>query len=249
MYIAFQPSSSSPHSSQLKTSGLSISHASAHPPLSFVTIVTMPLPAPLGLHTAAKLGSALLPAFFVGTIFGYNYILIPPILRHSDERVLAKQWLQAYQFGARYVRPLVQTTTACNAYLVYLAVSRAPTSGMKETLVSAGVPGYIAALFSLPLLMAYTLGVMEPGINGALKAKVEKLVGKEEAGLKRDSVPVGEGRETATPATKEWSQTESLRSLIMQWKRCNDWRMVLAGLSAVVSMGNSLMYPWIGTGA
>lgn len=208
----------------------------------------MPVPTSLGLHTAAKLGSALLPAFFAGTIFGYNYILIPPILAHSEERALAKQWLEAYQFGARYVRPLVQTTTACNAYLVYIAVSQAPASGWWETVTSAGVPGYIAALLSLPLLMAYTLGVMEPGINGALKAKVEKLIGKEAAQLKKDSVPVGEERETAAPATKEWAQTESLRSLVMEWKRCNDWRMVLAAVSAGVSVWNSLTYPWTAAG-
>ena len=78
----------------------------------------------VGLHAAAKVASALLPALFAGTIIGYNYIFIPPVLKHSEERVLSKQWLEAYQSGARYVWPLVQTTTACNVYPVCLAVHR-----------------------------------------------------------------------------------------------------------------------------
>ena len=200
----------------------------------------MSLLSPPGLHIAAKLASALLPAFFCGSIFGYNYIFIPPMLKHSEERVVAKQWLEAYQFGARYVRPLVQITTICNAYLVYLAISQAPAA----SLMNAGVPGYVASLLSLPLLMVYTLGVMEPGINGALKAKVEQLVGKEDAQLKRGSVSVGEGRATASRATKEWAEMESLRSLVREWKRCNDWRMAIALVGAVASIWTSVRSPY-----
>lgn len=194
------------------------------------------------LSAAVAISAALLPAFFAGTIFGYNYIFLPPVLKHSEERVLAQQWLEAYQFGARYVRRLMQAIVYCNVYLAARAVGLARRSEPKTPLANTAMPGHLAAMLVFMSIMAYTLIVMEPGINGALKVKVETIMGENEVDLKHDNVPVGEERQTATSAWKERAQRESLRSLILVWKRCNDWRMAGAALSAAVSMCTSLAW-------
>lgn len=54
-------------------------------------------------------------------------------------------------------------------------------------------------------------------------------------------MPVGEGRETATPASREWARKENLGRLVIEWKKCNDWGTGIVMVGAVVSGLNSLL--------
>ncbi|OQO08373.1 hypothetical protein B0A48_06243 [Cryoendolithus antarcticus] len=155
--------------------------------------------------TLAQLISSLLPAFFAGTIFGYNYIFIPPLLLHTDDRTLALQWLSAYQFGARYVRPLATASTLSSAYLLF-SVLRSSNAELTMRL------SYLLGFISLPLLLAYTLMIMEPGVNGALKYKSKLLIGDKVKFQGR--AKVGEEHETASEASKEWAEKTGVRELL-----------------------------------
>nr|OQO28328.1 hypothetical protein B0A51_05447 [Rachicladosporium sp. CCFEE 5018] len=183
--------------------------------------------------TIAQLVSSLLPAFFAGTIFGYNYIFIPPLLLHTDDRTLALQWLSAYQFGARYVRPLAATSTLSSAYLLYSALGSSDT----DTTVKLS---YLTGFLSLPMLLAYTLLVMEPGVNGALKHKVKLLVGEKVKFHGR--AKVGEEHETASKRSKKWAEKTGVRELLAVWKRDNDLRMAVSLIGALASMVGSLRW-------
>ncbi|KAK6430538.1 hypothetical protein LTR95_013308 [Oleoguttula sp. CCFEE 5521] len=163
----------------------------------------------------------------------YNYIFIPPLLLHTDDRGLALQWLSAYQFGARYVRPLAVTSTLSSASLLFSAL----TSTSSDTTIQIS---YLIGFLSLPLLLAYTLLVMEPGVNGALKYKAKLLVGKKVRFQGR--AKIGEEHETASEASKKWAEGTGVRDLLAVWKRDNDLRMVVSLIGGLASVVGSLRW-------
>lgn len=182
-----------------------------------------------------RLLGTVVPSFFAGTVWAYNYILLPPLLDHAPPPILGKQWLQAYQFGARFVPPLVILSTLSNGLLAWHA-SKTTACGRWDTLESAFGQYRIAAV-TLPLLIAYTIGYMEPGINGELKAKVGKLAGVD---LKENEALADPEAYTATAATKVEAEKESLESLVRRWGRCNALRLGMAIVTCIASATASL---------
>lgn len=182
-----------------------------------------------------RLVGTIAPSFLAGTVWAYNYILLPPLLDHAPTPVLAKQWLQAYQFGARFVPPLVIASTLSNGLLAWYA-SKTSLCGRWDTLGSA-FGRYRIAAGMLPLLITYTVAYMEPGINGELKLKVERLSGVD---LKEAEVLADPWAHTATQAAKRDAEEVSLRGLVKRWGRCNALRLCMALVACTTSATASL---------
>jgi membrane protein YdbS with pleckstrin-like domain len=91
-------------------------------------------------------------------------MVIPPIATHAPPKILAKQWLQAYQYATAFVPPLILSGAISNALLAYFANSW----GLKILYASAAV--LILSIVPVTLLW------FEPGINGAGKWKVQQVL-------------------------------------------------------------------------
>lgn len=131
--------------------------------------------------------------------------------------------------------PLVILSTVSNGLLAWHA-SKTTICGRWDTLGSAFGRYRIAAVM-LPLLIAYTVAYMEPGVNGELKAKVGKLAGVE---LKEDEALADSKAYTATAAAKAEAEKESLESLVRRWGRCNALRLCMAVVTCIASATASL---------
>lgn len=160
--------------------------------------------------------------------YAYSYMVIPPIVAHASEKVLAKQWLQAYQIAPIYVPPLIVSGALANAYLAYHA-----SALVLRCLYSA------AALLTFSI-MPWTLFHFEPGINGAGKWKVQQILGDE-----ADVMPVQKGlfpspyKDTGTLKAKKWAEGVDMKELAETWAQLNANRYRVAACGLLLSMGAS----------
>ena len=85
---------------------------------------------------------------------------------HAPPKLLAKQWLQAYQFAPVFVAPLILLGASSNALLAYFAADSPSYASFL----------YAAAAFAIASIIPYTALYMEPGVNGAGKWKAQELL-------------------------------------------------------------------------
>ena len=159
-----------------------------------------------------------------GITFAYSYIVIPPLLTHAAPTTLAQQWLQAYQYGPGFIRPLILTGTLSNALLAYFSPSR--ISCKLYTL---------AALLTFSII-PYTILYMEPGINGAGKWKAEKLL--KEQGVRMEENGKGmpsAWKHTATEKCRMWAERRDMREIVGRWGVVNGRKWMISGVAAVLS--------------
>lgn len=75
------------------------------------------------LLALAKTTGIIAPTLYSGITFAYNYILLPPLLAHAPPKLLAKQWLQAYQLGPAFVPPFILSGAVSNLLLWHFTLS------------------------------------------------------------------------------------------------------------------------------
>lgn len=157
-----------------------------------------------------------------GLTFTYTHVVIPPMTNHAPPKLLAKQWLQAYQFAPVIVAPLILLGASSNALLAYL---------------SAGLPScasllYSVAAIAIASIIPYTALYMEPGVNGAGKWKAQELLSGE---LELKGEGQGTGADTARPAWKRWAESVDMKTIAELWARTNAWRYVITGMATALS--------------
>ncbi|KAF1357760.1 hypothetical protein EJ07DRAFT_127699 [Lizonia empirigonia] len=157
-----------------------------------------------------------------GLTFTYSHVVIPPMTTHAPAKLLAKQWLQAYQFAPVVVAPLILLGASSNALLAYL---------------SAGFPSrasslYAVAAIAIASIVPYTALYMEPGVNGAGKWKAQMLL-RGEFDLKAEGQ--GTDRDTASASAKRWAENVDMKTIAETWARTNAWRYVVTAVATVVS--------------
>lgn len=191
------------------------------------TMLSPPIIPPLLQSTAL-----IAPSLYTGFTFAYTHALLPPLLSHAPPKLLARQWLQAYQFAPVYVAPLILLGLASNTLLAIMS------------------PSYnylyaVAALLNASVI-AYTALYMEPGVNGAGKWKVrEMLRGEDRVGKKEWVVGrQGTGKDTAREEWKRWAESVDMCVIVECWGRANAVRYVVAGvavgLSAMATVGGRM---------
>lgn len=147
-----------------------------------------------------------------------------PIVDHAPTKVAARQWLQGYQLGPRWVPPLVSLGTAANIFLATTAKSIAHTNA------------YIAATLCIFSIMPITFLYMEPGINGALKWKVQSVLRQQGMDLPETGILMPSAiSHSATQTSRRWAEKTELKELIRFWRKINDFRWVIGGVSAMLS--------------
>ncbi|KAF1952663.1 hypothetical protein CC80DRAFT_552160 [Byssothecium circinans] len=154
-------------------------------------------------------------------------MVVPPLVKHAPEKLLAKQWLQAYQYATTFVPPLIISSTVCN---ILLAV-RAPTNTIR-------VPYATAAVLTFSII-PWTLFGFEPTINGAGKWKVQQLLRGEEGW---QDMPVQQGIfpsptvHTATEEWKRWAEGKTMKHIASEWGRLNARRYIVTAMAVGFSM-------------
>jgi hypothetical protein len=148
---------------------------------------------------------------------------MPPLITHAPPKLLAKQWLQAYQFAPIFVAPLILSGTSSNALLAYITSN----SSSRTSLLYA-----VAALANASII-PYTALYMEPGINGAGKWKVQEIL-RDEGGVLK-GVGQGTDKDTASDAAKKWAETVDMKTIAETWARTNAWRYVITAFATVIS--------------
>jgi hypothetical protein len=151
-------------------------------------------------------------------------MVVPPIVAHAPEKLLAKQWLQAYQYASTFVPPLVISGTLSNAYLVY----NAPTISAKSL--------YSAAALLVFSIIPWTLFVFEPGVNGAGKWKVQQLLRDEGYHMptQKGLLPSPEVH-TATLESRRWAESVTMKFIAETWAQRNKWRYIATGCAMTLS--------------
>ncbi|KAF2128083.1 hypothetical protein P153DRAFT_343229 [Dothidotthia symphoricarpi CBS 119687] len=167
------------------------------------------------------------PSLYTGLTFTYTHVVIPPLTTHAPPKLLAKQWLQAYQFAPIIVAPLVLLGASSNALLAYLTTS------------SRSRPLYIVAAVAIASIIPYTALYMEPGVNGAGKWKARELLREEGFVLKGRGR--GTDRDTASEGAKRWAESVDMKTIAETWARTNAWRYVGTGVATVVSAAATIM--------
>lgn len=147
--------------------------------------------------------------------------MIPPLTTHAPPKVLAKQWLQAYQFAPVFVAPLILLGASNNGLLAYyFAGLSSRTSWL-----------YATAAAAIASIVPYTALYMEPGVNGAGKWKVQEML--------RGKLVLGQGRgtdkDTARAIWKRWAEDVGMKTIVELWARMNAWRYVITGLATAIS--------------
>ncbi|OCL12048.1 hypothetical protein AOQ84DRAFT_285969 [Glonium stellatum] len=159
-----------------------------------------------------------------GITFAYNAVLLPPILSHAPPKILAKEWLQAYQYGPRFVLPLIHSSTICNFLLAYFTTNK-----------SASML-YTAAAISSIAIMPLTLLYMEPGINGAGKWKVQELLRDEGFKLEENNWIIPRvDKQTAKETTRRWAEKSTMKEIVIIWGQINKWRWVMTAMGTAAS--------------
>lgn len=149
---------------------------------------------------------------------------MPPLVAHAPEKLLAKQWLQAYQYASTYVPPLILSGTICNALLAYSS----PTLGLKLLYGSAAALVWV--------IIPVTLFYFEPNVNGSGKWKAQKLL-QEDGYYMREQ----KGRfpspevHTATPEARRWAEAVAMRDIVKKWARLNAGRFVVTAIAMLLS--------------
>lgn len=148
---------------------------------------------------------------------------MPPLITHAPPKLLARQWLQAYQFAPIFVAPLILSGASSNALLAYITSN----SSSRTSLIYA-----VAALANASII-PYTALYMEPGVNSAGKWKVKETLRDEGAVLK--GAGQGTDKDTASDAAKKWAETVDMKTIAETWARTNAWRYVITTFATVVS--------------
>lgn len=149
-----------------------------------------------------------------------------PFVKHAPtQKVLAKQWLQMYQYGPFWVIPLVWPGAAANSYLAWTS----PRGSTACLLYAAATLIYLAVL---PMTFFY----MEPGVNGAAKWKVQSLLKDEGFSMPDGSIfrPSAQ-RHAASRASRRWAERVEMKDIVQLWVRINNVRWVMAAVSAGLS--------------
>jgi hypothetical protein len=133
-----------------------------------------------------------------------------------------------------FVRPLVLSGTLANIYLsLFNSTSQRLLYLLAATLTFSIVP--------------ITLLLFEPGINGACKWKVQRLLQDEGFRMPIRTVTPGRrrtgwiitipspDRHSATDASKRWAEEAGMEELVMQWVAWNHARWVVGLLAGGVS--------------
>ncbi|KAF2629315.1 hypothetical protein BU25DRAFT_337588 [Macroventuria anomochaeta] len=162
------------------------------------------------------------PSLYTGLTFTYSHVVIPPLTTHAPPKLLAKQWLQAYQFAPIFVAPLILLGAFSNALLAYLA---------------AGSPSHASSLYAVAAvaiasIIPYTALYMEPGVNGAGKWKAQELL-RGEFELKSEGQ--GTNKDTARASWKRWAESADMKIIAELWAKTNAWRYIITGVSTIIS--------------
>lgn len=160
---------------------------------------------------------------FSGLTFTYSHVVIPAMIAHTPPKLLAKQWLQAYQFAPAFVAPLVILGTSSNAMLAYLtygALSRASALYATAAVLTASI-------------VPYTALYMEPGVNGAGKWKAQELL---RGDFELQGVGHGTNNDTARLSWKSWAETVDMKAIAGLWAKTNAWRYVITGVATMISV-------------
>jgi hypothetical protein len=154
---------------------------------------------------------------------------MPPLITHAPPKLLAKQWLQAYQFAPIFVAPLILSGASSNVLLAYITSN----SSSRTSLLYA-----VAALANASII-PYTALYMEPGVNGAGKWKVQEIL-RDEGGV-LTGVGQGTDKDTASDAAKKWAETVDMKTIAETWARTNAWRYVITAFATVISASATVM--------
>ncbi|KAH7094267.1 hypothetical protein FB567DRAFT_585653 [Paraphoma chrysanthemicola] len=144
------------------------------------------------------------------------------MVSHASPKLLARQWLQAYQFAPVFVAPLIILGASSNAVLAYVNVNSTRTSYL-----------YGAAALLNTSIIPYTALYMEPGVNGAGKWKAQQLL--REDGLTLNGRGAGTDKDTASETSKQWAEKVDMKTIAETWARTNAWRYVITGIALVLS--------------
>ena len=152
----------------------------------------------------------------------YSHVVIPPMTTHAPPKLLARQWLQAYQFAPAFVAPLILLGSSSNALLAY---------------VTAGLPSRVPSLYAIAAVMIasiipYTALYMEPGVNGDGKWKAQQLLRGE---FELQGKGQGTDKDTARVAWKRWAEDVDMKAIAEMWAKTNAWRYVITGIATMVS--------------
>lgn len=159
----------------------------------------------------------------LGFTFAYSHVVVPPMVTHAPPKLLAKQWLQAYQFAPVFVAPLILLGASCNTLLSYLTVGSPSHASLLYAVAAVGTASIIP----------YTALYMEPGVNGAGKWKVQVLLRNEGVVLK--GVGQGTDKDTARASAKTWAESVDMQTIVETWARTNAWRYVITSIATVIS--------------
>ncbi|WPG99196.1 Hypothetical protein R9X50_00200700 [Acrodontium crateriforme] len=175
----------------------------------------------------AKFMGIVCPSLYCGFTASDSLTFIEPIVQHApNQKVMAKQWFQGYQYGPLWVPPLIASSTISNLILAYTA---APITPLQHAL-------YLAAALAIFSILPLTFFYMEPGINGALKWKVQSLCKDDGFCLLETSALVPSAhRHGSSRASRVWAERTHVRDLILFWRRVNNFRWVVAAFAAGLS--------------
>lgn len=144
------------------------------------------------------------------------------MIAHAPPKMLAKQWLQAYQFAPAIVAPLIVLGTSSNAFLAYLTDATPSHTSMLYTLAAVLIASVIP----------YTALYMEPGVNGAGKWKAQDLLRGE---FQLQGAGQGTDKDTARASWKRWAEGVDMGTIVELWTKTNAWRYVITSLATLFS--------------
>ncbi|KAF2867063.1 hypothetical protein BDV95DRAFT_631235 [Massariosphaeria phaeospora] len=190
--------------------------------LAFPSTSTSPAYA-LPMRVAQVIGITA-PVIYSSFAFAYSHMVMPPIVAHAPEKVLAKQWLHAYQAAPTFVPPLVLSGTVANVLLAYLS----PTIPFRLL--------YGAAAVLTWSIIPVTLFYFEPNINGAGKWKVEEILREEGHRMKEQQGALPSPHvHTGTPEARRWAETVGMRDIALKWTEVNKARYVITAIASIAS--------------
>ncbi|KAH7126651.1 hypothetical protein B0J11DRAFT_505378 [Dendryphion nanum] len=153
-----------------------------------------------------------------------NFMVVPPIVAHAPPKLLAKQWLQAYQYAVTFVPPFVITGTISNALLAYYT----PSYPLRFI--------YGAAALLTWSILPVTVLFFEPCINGAAKWKVQQLLHDEGFVMQENKgIMLYVDVHTAKPEWRTWAEGVDMKDIAVEWASLNKWRFVVTAIAAMSS--------------
>ncbi|AEO70738.1 uncharacterized protein THITE_46397 [Thermothielavioides terrestris NRRL 8126] len=168
---------------------------------------------------------------------------------HPNSKLLATQWLALYQQGPKWVPPLVHAGALANLYLAFLASHHHYQHQHHQATQSTAL--HLAAALATLALLPLTFAYFEPGVNGACKWKVERLLVEDGfrlsppaataparwkgVGVVVRRLPVSVRRHSATEGAKRWAEAADMRELVLAWAARNHVRWVMGLVAGVLS--------------